>query len=108
MDALLLTERISQTISLGESQFREFKSVLEGVPGNKQSRDPKSVSKDIAETLAAFANADGGELLVGVEDDGKVTGFLFSEETVAKLLEAPRSRIHTKTPLESPVARPLA
>lgn len=28
MDALLLGERISQTIILGESQFREFKSAL--------------------------------------------------------------------------------
>lgn len=105
MDALLLTERISQTINLGESQFREFKSALQGPPGSKRPREPKLVAKDIAETLVAFANADGGVLLVGVEDDGTVTGFTYGDETVGKLLEVPRSGIHSETPLESPLAR---
>lgn len=105
MDALLLGERIRQTIILGESQFREFKSALEGVPGSKKAREWRSVARDIAETLVAFANADGGELLVGVEDDGTVTGFSYSDETVGKLLDVPRAGIHPETPLESPVAR---
>lgn len=105
MDALLLKERISQTIILGESQFREFKSAWEGPPGGKKPRDPRLVAKDIAETLVAFANAEGGELLVGVEDDGNITGFSFNEETVAKLLDVPRTGIHVETPLESPLAR---
>jgi ATP-dependent DNA helicase RecG len=105
MDALLLQERISQTIILGESQFREFKSALDGPAGNKKARDPKAVAKDIAETLVAFANADGGELLVGVEDDSNVTGFLYGDDTVRKLLDVPRTGIHPETPLESPLAR---
>lgn len=105
MDALLLQERISQTIILGESQFREFKSASEGPYGNKKPRDPKAIAKDIAETLVAFANADGGELLVGVEDEGDVTGFQYSDDTVRKLLDVPRTGIHSETPLESPVAR---
>ncbi len=105
MDPLLLRDRIDQTITLGESQFREFKSAYEGASGNKKARDPKAVSKDISETLVAFANADGGELLVGVEDDGAVTGFSYGEETVSKLLSTPQTGIHQETPLESPVAR---
>lgn len=30
---------------------------------------------DIARHLVAFANANGGVLIIGVEDDGKITGF---------------------------------
>ncbi len=82
MDALVLKERIRKTIELGESQFREFKSAYHGEPGAKKPRETSSVSKDIAEALVAFANADGGELLVGVEDDGSVTGIPFSDKQV--------------------------
>jgi predicted HTH transcriptional regulator len=37
-------------------------------------------SKKIARTLAAFANTDGGRLLIGVKDNGKVTGINPEEE----------------------------
>jgi len=64
MDILKTTDRIRNSIELGESQFREFKSCFEGPPSNKRPRDPKLLVRDIAETLVAFANADGGELLL--------------------------------------------
>ncbi|CDY77938.1 ATP-dependent DNA helicase [Caballeronia glathei] len=102
MDALALKDRIQKTIELRESQFREFKSALHGEPGNKKPRDLSSVSKDISETLVAFANADGGELLVGVEDDGTVTGISYSEQQVDVLLKAPVTGVHKDTPLPSP------
>lgn len=105
MDALKIKERIERTIELGESQFREFKSALEGHPTAKKPRDPKSVAKDIAETLVAFANADGGELLIGVEDDGTVTGHNFKDETVAYLFDSPKSGVHIDTPLHSVIAK---
>jgi hypothetical protein len=73
-DALQLDERVLGQLALGESQFREFKSAWEGPPGAKRPRDVKAVAKDIGETLVAFANADGGVLLIGVEDDAVVTG----------------------------------
>jgi ATP-dependent DNA helicase RecG len=34
----------------------------------------KEVLQDVAETLVAMANADGGTVAVGLEDDGTVTG----------------------------------
>lgn len=40
--------------------------------------DRKSARKDdkeIAKHISAFANADGGKLVIGIEDDGEVTGF---------------------------------
>jgi ATP-dependent DNA helicase RecG len=104
LDILTLQERIRTTIRLGESHFREFKSAQEGPPGAKQFRDPKQVKRDIGETLVAFANADGGELLVGVEDDGMVLGAPQSDEQLQQFLEAWRTHVHAKTPLPKPAA----
>jgi ATP-dependent DNA helicase RecG len=102
MDILVLKERIEKTIELGESQFREFKSAFQGEPGAKEPRDLKLVAKDIAEALVAFANADGGELLIGVEDDRTITGISFNDDKIAVLLKAPVTGVFAETPLPSP------
>src|ERR1041385_3689923 len=95
-----LEERARTAISLGESHFREFKSIQHGQPGKKTTREPKSVCKDIGEALVAFANADGGELLVGVEDNGEISGIENASETSVELFEvSPVSQVHQKTPL---------
>ena len=73
-DIVNLDDRARTAISLGESHFREFKSAFHGPVDEKKARDTKTISKDIGEALVAFANADGGELLVGVEDNGSITG----------------------------------
>lgn len=99
MDILFPDERIRESISLGESQFREFKSAIEGPASNKRNRAIKSIAKDIAETLVAFANADGGELFVGVEDDGSISGLSLNEEELDQLLRTWPSNIHSETPL---------
>jgi ATP-dependent DNA helicase RecG len=57
-----------------EGQFFERKSLWEGAPGAKRVRDRRQVRDEIAAHVAAFANADGGVLLLGIEDDGEVTG----------------------------------
>jgi len=103
---LTMQERVRATLELGESHFREFKSALEGPPSAKNPRDAKTIRKDIGEALVAFANADGGELLVGVEDDGRVTGVPHSEEALDSFLASWQSQVHAKTPLVQPrVAR---
>lgn len=100
MSAIAISERARTAIDLGESHFREFKSALDGAPGQKKKRQVKDITTNIAQTLVAFANADGGELLVGVEDSGEVTGMPdFTPEEIALLQEAPTSRVHADTPL---------
>ncbi|MDR1676046.1 MAG: ATP-binding protein [Tannerella sp.] len=59
---LKLKERIDITIERGESYDRELKSAFEGPDGNKKPRNVKAVCYDMAKTLVAFSNADGGEL----------------------------------------------
>ena len=99
-DIVNLEERARTAINLGESHFREFKSALQGPPGAKKARRSQSIRRDIGEALVAFANGDGGELLIGVEDDGSITGTdRLNEEDKASLREAAYSQVHTKTPL---------
>jgi ATP-dependent DNA helicase RecG len=93
-DTLILKERIRNTIQIGESHFREFKSALDGPPGKKKPGSVKNICKYIGEALVAFANADGGELLIGVEDDGTITGILHKEADIQRMLAAPRTHVH--------------
>ncbi len=101
---LNLEERIGIALQLGESHFREFKTAFEGSPQNKKHRSVKDICIDIAETLVAFANADGGELLVGVEDDGTVSGVGPSGDKLDILMAASRTHVHKDTPLPAPRA----
>ena len=103
-DVLLLAERVQLAIKIGESQYREFKSALHGPPGDKKPRTVAEVAENIGNSLVAFANADGGELLVGVEDDGTVTGIPFSGTQLTSVMEAPKRNVHRETPLPSPRA----
>ena len=57
-----------------EGQFLERKSCYIQARTKYRPRPVKDVVRDIAETLAAMANADGGTVVLGIEDDGTVSG----------------------------------
>jgi len=57
-----------------EGPFFERKSALDRSSGRVRARKAADLAHDIAETLSAMANADGGELVVGLENDGSVSG----------------------------------
>ena len=96
---LLIQERLQNELTLGEGPIREFKSALHG-PDRKGRRKVSLVAKDIAETLVAFANAEGGTLVVGAEDDGTISGLsLYTEDDIAVMRNAPKSHVHPDTPL---------
>ncbi|MEM7534057.1 MAG: ATP-binding protein [Chloroflexota bacterium] len=98
-DILILTERVKNTIQLGESHFREFKSAYTGRPGQKKPGSAKELCRYIGEALVAFANADGGELLIGVEDNGRITGVPHREELIEQMLSASQTHVHSQAPL---------
>ncbi|MEA4849108.1 MAG: putative DNA binding domain-containing protein [Clostridiaceae bacterium] len=54
-------EEIREIINNGENSYVEFKE--EGVK-----------AKDLAEEIVAFANSEGGTILIGVDDDGNIKG----------------------------------
>lgn len=46
--------------------------------------------KKVAEHISAFANAEGGTLVIGIEDDGEITGFKFPKtKSIEAYIEAP-------------------
>jgi len=58
---------LRKLISEGEGQRLDFKFCI-------------SDSRKIARTLAAFANSDGGKILIGVRDNGSIAGIRTDEE----------------------------
>lgn len=58
----------------------------------KQIMDRKSArikAVDLAVPIVAMANADGGYLAIGIEDDGTITGIDAHEKNINELLRAP-------------------
>jgi ATP-dependent DNA helicase RecG len=99
IELLRLKERIEIALEVGESNFREFKTALERLPDQKVARDFKEVCNDIAKTLVAFANSDGGELFVGIEDDNTISGLPYKQELISAMLKAPENYVLKDTPL---------
>jgi predicted HTH transcriptional regulator len=62
-----MDQYLKKLIGEGENQKLDFKYCV-------------SDSKKIARTLAAFANTDGGRLLIGVRDNGGIAGIQSEEE----------------------------
>lgn len=94
-----MSNYIQKLILQGEHQTQDFKYCI-------------SDSKKIARSLVAFANTDGGRLLIGVKDNGRIAGVRSEEEyymveSAAKIYSNPpidfTTRQHTidgKTVLE--------
>lgn len=96
---LRLKERIDIALEISESYYREFKSGFEGPPDKKVPREVKEIKYDIAKTLVAFANADGGELFVGIEDSNKVTGLPHTQNQIEEILNSYKDCILQDTPV---------
>jgi predicted HTH transcriptional regulator len=62
-----MSRYIKQLISRGESQTLDFKYEI-------------SDASKIARSLVAFSNTDGGKLLIGVKDNGHISGIRSEEE----------------------------
>ncbi len=75
---------ITKLIQQGEHQTQDFKYCI-------------SDSRKIARSLVAFANTDGGRLLIGVKDNGNIAGVRSEEEYY--MVEA-AARIYSKPMIE--------
>lgn len=62
-----MRKRLSDLIREGEHQQQDFKFRVDD-------------ARKIARTLSAFANTDGGRLLIGVKDNGRIAGVRSEEE----------------------------
>ena len=57
-------------------------------------------AKALGVILVAFANADGGDVAIGIEDDGRITGVNGNEEHLNELLRAPFDFCMPSVPVE--------
>ena len=55
-------QELSAVFSKGENRTVEFKKSI------------KEITKDVYETVCSFSNRDGGDIFLGVADDGTVLG----------------------------------
>ncbi|HNX79656.1 MAG TPA: ATP-binding protein, partial [Prolixibacteraceae bacterium] len=79
----MMNSRFWEMIREGEHQRQDFKYCI-------------SDSRKIARSLVAFANTDGGSLLVGVKDNGHLVGVQSEEEYY--MVES-AARIYSKPPV---------
>lgn len=89
---------LERLLARAEDQYFDRKSLWDGPPGNKKTRDRRKVRDEIAEYVAAFANADGGILVMGVEDDGTPTGHGYPDEAIEDFLATPQRRLNPAQP----------
>lgn len=73
---------IKTLIRQGESNQCEFKATYQW--DLRLGQKSKELSRRIINTLAAFSNSDGGNLLIGVEDDGNIIGLEFDYQLLKK------------------------
>ena len=79
-----MTTNLFKLIEEGEHQQQDFKYCIND-------------SKKIAKSLVAFANTDGGRLLIGVKDNGKIAGIRTDEEFY--MVEA-AAKIYSNPPID--------
>lgn len=69
---VLHKKSVSELITLGETATLEFKSTFQW--DVVQGKQATYLKHEVYKTIAAFLNSDGGTLVIGVEDSGKVCG----------------------------------
>ncbi len=93
MNPLLTPAELQTVLSRGEGQFVEFKSAWDRGSTPRRSLGRRALRDKIADVVAAFANAGGGMLLVGVEDDGTTTGHGYPDHAVEDFFAVPARRL---------------
>ena len=72
-----------------EGQHFDRKSLFHGPRDAKKQRDRRAVRDEVARYVAAFANAEGGVLILGIEDDHTLSGHQLPPAALQTLLAVP-------------------
>ena len=75
-----LDEELPLLIARGEGERLEFKSSLRW--DRRENRVNRSLQQVVLKTVAGFLNHEGGTLLIGVGDDGNITGIEADMQTL--------------------------
>ncbi len=90
---LYTQDELIQLLKRPEGLRLEFKSLWDRSEGSRKTLDRGEVRTMIAEVTAAMANADGGTLILGVDDDGTPSGHAYPGEAVAEFFAVPERRL---------------
>lgn len=90
---LFAEDELRRLLEQEEGQYLERKSVWDRSGATPRLLPRKTVRDTIADVVAAFANADGGTLIVGAEDDGTPTGHRYPEEAVSEFFAVAERRL---------------
>ena len=71
---------VKDLVTVGESKTVEFKST--GRWNLHVCRTDKKIEHVISKTVCGFLNAEGGELLIGVDDNGRPVGLANGMQTL--------------------------
>jgi hypothetical protein len=72
VDTQIAVNQTKARLANGETRKLEFKSSLRW--NLRAGRDDEAMTDAVLKTIAAFCNSEGGDLLIGVDDAGQVTG----------------------------------
>ena len=86
-------EELGLLLKQERGQFLDFVSAYEYKKGGAQKKATETLARDLARLLAGMANADGGALLVGVEQDKSVTGIPCQAEELQALIQSPQTSL---------------
>ncbi|MFI3257407.1 MAG: ATP-binding protein [Spirochaetales bacterium] len=92
-------------IAKGENSFREFKSALRW--DYEQDKLNKDLENVILKSVAAFTNAGGGKLFIGVKDDGSILG-LEKDYSTLKVPSSDYFELHVRNIIDSVFGRDFA
>jgi len=68
----MVSKDLKNKIAQGEGYYTEFK---------------RNVNNDLKKELVAFANASGGNIFLGIEDDGTICGIQQDNQLISKIQE---------------------
>ena len=101
MKVLVTEQELRELLKRDEGQFLEFKSLWDLDNDRSRPLKRRKVRDWIAEYVAAFANADGGTIILGVDDDGTPSGHDYPNEAVEDFLLVPERRLRPPVPTQS-------
>jgi ATP-dependent DNA helicase RecG len=89
---------VTPFLTQDEGQHFDRKSLFHGPPEAKKPRARKEVRDQVARWVAGFANAEGGVLILGLEDDHTISGHHLPPNALQTLLAVPQARCQPPQP----------
>ena len=100
------TEGVAKLLATGESQIVEFKSTARwNVQAGKRDKQMEHV---IVKTVCGFLNAQGGRLLIGVDDDANVVGLAADMQTLGRKADRDGYELFLRQLLDNDLSVPTA